>query len=220
MNTNILKVLVGSRAHGLAKPESDFDYRGVFVTPTSDLLKLGGQKNRTTNWIEGEVDDTAWEIGHFLHLATKCNPTILEAFLAPVVGEVSEEGQALRALFHRVWNSADVMNAFIGYGLNQRKKFLENKDGRACKYAAAYLRSLYNAHELLTTGTFTVEIALTPIGEKVRDYKEGRLEVGEVISTCFIWERSVREAYAMNPDKKTDLEAVNKFLLDIRLKHW
>jgi len=37
----ILKVLVGSRAHGLANKDSDYDYRAVYVLPTSKILSLG-----------------------------------------------------------------------------------------------------------------------------------------------------------------------------------
>ena len=37
----ILKVLTGSRAYGLDTPESDYDYHGVYVTPTSELLAIG-----------------------------------------------------------------------------------------------------------------------------------------------------------------------------------
>ncbi|KKK77684.1 hypothetical protein LCGC14_2851130, partial [marine sediment metagenome] len=56
----ILKVLVGSHAHGLATPESDRDYRGVFVTPTSDLLRIGVGKPKGHHWAEGGTeDDTA-----------------------------------------------------------------------------------------------------------------------------------------------------------------
>jgi Predicted nucleotidyltransferase. len=61
------------------------------------LLTLG-TPHATTTWIEGKEDNTSWEIGHFLHLATKCNPTILETFLAPVV-ETTPWGDELRALF-------------------------------------------------------------------------------------------------------------------------
>ena len=105
----ILKALVGSRAHGLAGPDSDADYRGVFVTPTSDLLRIG-QRQSDTRWVEGEkaadigtakVDDTAWELGHFLSLATHCNPTILEVFAAPVVAG-TPEGYAVRELLPAV----------------------------------------------------------------------------------------------------------------------
>lgn len=234
----ILKVIVGSQAHGLATPESDYDYRGVFINPTSDILKLGGDIKHTS-WIEGKDDDTSWELGHFLHLATKCNPTILETFLAPTCElplpmygdrwsqdlqieriQLAEYGRQLRELFPYVWNSRDVMNAFIGYGLNQRKKFLEDKDKRAPKFAAAYLRSLYNAYELLSTGTFTIRVADTEIGEKVRAFKYGEYTVGEVMQICWDWEQKVRQAYERNPNKDTDLQKVNDYLLSVRKNNW
>lgn len=214
----LLKVIVGSQAHGLSTPESDFDYRGVFVMPTSEIIGLGGAIKHT-NWIEGNVDDTSFEIGHFLFLATKCNPTILETFLAPVV-ETTPEGDELRSLFPHLWNSKAVMDAFCGYGMNQRKKFLEEKDGRPHKYAAAYIRSLYNAYELITTGKFTVKIADTEIGDLCRRFKNGDYTFGEVIDQCRSWEQKVREAYEKCPKKEADLAPVNDFLLRVRKAHW
>src|SRR5258706_2511298 len=123
----ILKVVVGSVAHGLANEKSDTDYRGIFVIPTSDLLRIGPHIDQT-NWIEGKVDDTSWELGKFLFLATKCNPTILETFLSPIVrlaNNYQKIGDDIRALFPYIWNSDGVKNAFIGYGLNQRRKFFD-----------------------------------------------------------------------------------------------
>ena len=40
MKKEILKVLVGSRAHELHNKNSDYDYRGVFVLPTSEIFSL------------------------------------------------------------------------------------------------------------------------------------------------------------------------------------
>lgn len=229
----ILKVIVGSQAHGLATPESDYDYRGVFVVPTIEILKLGGHTEHTS-WIEGKDDDTSWEIGHFLFLATKCNPTILETFLAPAIWNDNATGtllgnsdakkqllygEELRKLFPYIWNSNDVKNAFIGYGLNQRKKFLDNKDGKPNKFAAAYLRSLYNAYELLTTGTFTVKIIDTEVGNYVKRFKEGNYSPGEVIDQCLNWQRLVEKAAEENP-KEANLEPVNEFLLGVRKEFW
>jgi uncharacterized protein len=218
----ILKVIVGSQAHGLATPESDYDYRGVFVVPTSELLKIGGVTHQTS-WLEGKEDDTSWEVGKFLLMATKCNPTILETFLAktiPVPIQNALYGIDLQELFPYVWNSVDVKNAFVGYGLNQRKKFLDERDSRPHKYAVAYLRTLYQAVELLTTGTFTVRIADTEIGETLKRWKNKEYTPGEVIQICYDYERKVEEAFKQNPDKKTNMEPVNEFLLKVRKAFW
>jgi predicted nucleotidyltransferase len=229
---DLLKTIVGSQAHGLATKSSDFDYRGVFIVPTSELLKLG-QTVKTTSWIEGHDDDTSWEVGHFLNMAVHCNPTALETFLAPVAnlkdGIPDDElkmfnlyGQPLRELFPYVWNANDVKNAFIGYGVNQRKKFFENKDSRAPKYAAAYARVLYNAQELLNTGTFTIKIADTEIGETVKKFKNGEYTPGEVIQTCWDLETKVLQAFKSGKfkNKETDIRPVNEYLLKIRKDFW
>jgi len=218
MRKFILKTLVGSRAHKLSNNESDFDYRGVFVNNTRELLKINGDV-KDTFWYEGDKDDTYYEVGKFLFLATKCNPTILEVFLAPVV-EADDLGIELRDTFKFVWNSKYVKDAFIGYGLNQRKKFLDNKDSRPHKYATAYLRTLYQGWELLNTGTFSVDLSKTEIYEILKRFKNGDYEVGEVIQTCYNWHEKVLKAYEKNPDKQTDFNNVNHFLLKVRSIIW
>lgn len=227
MNKEILKVLVGSQAHGLATPDSDFDFRGVFVTPTSEILKLGG-KVYQTNWIEGEVDDTSWELSHFLQMAVKSNPTILEVFLAPLVITHKENnrpeyigpGNIFTEKFPLVWSSKGVHDAFIGYAHNQRKKFLDNKDNRNNKFAAAAARVLYNAYELLTTGTFTLRIIDTEVGQIVKRFKNGEYEHGEVMQHLHTWEQKVHDAFDNTPHHETDLDAVNEFLLKVRRENW
>ena len=214
MNKTILKTIVGSQAHGLANKDSDFDYRGVFVQPTNEILEIG-PKRKHTSWIEGNIDDTSYEIGHFLFLATKSNPTILEVFLAPIE-DADDVGMEMRALFPHIWNSVDVRNAFIGYGLNQRKKFLDNKDNRREKYAAAYLRVLYNAYELFKTGTFTVRIADTSVGETVRKFKSGDFTIGEVIQVTSDWQLKVEKEYDKSKKKEADVDKINEFLLKVR----
>ena len=223
----ILKVLVGSRAHGLHTDTSDYDYRGVFVQPTSAIVSLNGTVQQTS-WIEGDdrrveqagnkVDDTAWEIGHFLRLATHCNPTILEVFAAPIE-TVTEEGIGLRDLFPYVWNPKAVRDAFVGYGLNQRKKFLEDKDNRAHKYAVAYFRTLLQAERLLTHNVLTVNFRLHPEYATLMLFKQGLVSVGQVIDKCQQWEHYVREA-ADGCKHRPDLDRVNDYLLKVRKAHW
>lgn len=224
MNTNILKVIVGSKAHGLATPESDTDYRGVFVVPTVELLKIGGENIQHTSWIEGKEDDTSWEIGKFLLMAVKCNPTVLETFLAPQYpARITRDytlGDELQDLFQYVWNSDYVYHAFVGYGINQRKKFFDNKDKRAPKYAAAYLRVLFNACELLETGTFHVDLRGTEVYDTVKRFKEGNFDHGEVIQACWDMQTRLDKIYKSCKKKETNLEPINEYLLRIRKRFW
>jgi hypothetical protein len=221
----ILKVLVGSRAHGLHTAQSDYDYRGVFVQPTREILGLAGT-TRQTHWVEGrdadqagaKVDDTAWEIGHFLKLTLQCNPTILEVFRAPIV-EATDEGRELQALFPLVWHPARVRDAFVGYGLNQRKKLLEGKEVRPAKYATAYLRTLLQAEQLLRNGTLPVNMEHHEEYQTLLMFKNGLATSGAVIDKCRVWEKRV-EALAVNHPHIQDVAALDAFLLTVRQAHW
>lgn len=187
--TEILRTLVGSRAYGLATDDSDWDYRSVYITPTSELLKLGVGAYKGTHWTEGEKeDDTAYEVGHFLYLATKSNPSILEVFKAPVIypEQISQEecdlatkqrrflikpsleiAGGLLSCFRHAWSSKGVFEAFKGYSHNQHVKLFSEKEEfakRKFKYAIAHLRVLLEGIELLSCNDFSV---------KVRDYYLG-----------------------------------------------
>lgn len=189
----ILKVLIGSQAHGLAGTGSDADYRSVFVVPTEELFRVGF-KPHGPRMTKGSGDETAWEVGVFLSLAIDCYPLALETLVAPTVS-ADEWGHALRELFPSLWSPHQAYEAFLSYAHNQRKKFLEKKDGRPAKYAAAYLRVLYNLCELLERGSFTVRILDTPVGPDVARLKTGDYRIGEVID---LGERWTEEAGAVS----------------------
>ncbi|NQY58456.1 DNA polymerase beta superfamily protein [Cognatishimia sp.] len=210
----ILKVLVGSRAHGIYDEDSDYDYRGVFVHPLEEILKVFSNP-KNSNWIEGETDNTSWELRYFLEMSTKCNPTVLEVFNAPIK-QHTELGEELISLFPSVWNTNDLVKAHVGYGLNQRKKFLDDKDNRKSKYASAYLRSLYQAYSLLAHDSYPVNMIGTEVETDLRRYRKGDYELGEVIDTCHKWAKKL-ERVSEKVDKNTDLDKINNFLLKARL---
>lgn len=212
----ILKVLVGSHAHGLADKDSDYDYRAVYVLPTSSILSIGF-RYKGNDWIEGKEDNTAYEIGHFLQLATKSNPTILEVFRSPII-EANADGYELVRLFSYVWDPINAFNAFIGYAMNQRKKFMDKKDNRQDKYTVAYIRSLLNLRDLLQTQNFNIKVKESNKDFFLR-YRKGNYTVGEVIDHG-------EELIDINKEllkeckHKADLDKVNNFLLSIRKKYW
>lgn len=75
----ILKALVGSRLWGLERPDSDYDYRGVIITPLRDkLYQSAGNRHRKTV----TTDTTYYEFDHFIKLLQGGNPTVLETILS------------------------------------------------------------------------------------------------------------------------------------------
>jgi predicted nucleotidyltransferase len=211
--STILKVLVGSQAHGLAAPGSDADYRSVFVVPTEALFRLD-YKPPVSRWSKGDGDETAWEIGPFLSLAVQCHPLVLETLLAPVVA-ADEWGHSLRSLFPALWEPPRAFDAFTGYAVNQRTKCLEKKDGRPEKYAAACIRVLYNLCELLETGSFTVRIADTPVGKTVARLKDGEFRTGEVIDLAEQWTQEAGRRLS-RCTHQADRKIVDDYLVKIR----
>lgn len=209
----ILKVLIGSQAHGLAGPESDADYRSVYVIPTEELFRVGF-KPPGARMAKGVEDETSWEIGPFLALAMNCHPLILETLTAPVVA-ADQWGHELRDLLPALWSPQRAYEAYLGYASNQRRKFLDKKDGRPAKYAVAYLRTLYNLCELLEFGTLTLRVVDTPIGRTLADIKGGTIGTGEVIDLGEYWtgECTKRLSHSRHePDPK----AVDAFLIRLR----
>lgn len=221
----ILKTLVGSRAHGLHNEDSDYDWRGVFVNPTSEILAIGNDVKQTS-WVEGQEDDTKYELGRFLYLATKCNPSILEVMVSPVKeDETTEEGMEMRSLFPKIWEPKRVMDAFCGYAHNQEKKFLVGREGRPQKFCVAYIRSLWMCHRLLSTGELPVRVDDDGLRETLLRWKNGPVPtpkiIGEVMETAALHKDMVLAAYERcDKEKKCDMKAVNDFLLKVRKANW
>ena len=218
--TLILKCLVGSHAHGLATPESDYDYRGVYVLPTQDILALG-YNYKGSHWLEGEKEDqTAYEIGHFLFLATKCNPTILEVMVAPEVRiteghHLSHYGAGIRELLPYCWNPQQAFDAFVGYGLNQRKKMLDNHLDRWNKYGVAYLRTLWNLNDLLNTGTFSLKVTNEKFKDILLNIKAKKWTNGQIIDHANKLTELAKISLS-ECDHKPDHQKVNDFLIGVR----
>ena len=161
-----------------------------------------------------QEDETSWEIGHFLALTLEGHPLALETLVAPVV-VMDDWGAELRQLLPQLWSARNVHASFLNYCGNQRKKMLEKKDGRPAKYAAAYVRVLFNLCELLERGTFTIRIAETPVGDAVRKIKDGEYRVGEVIDLGEYWtEQATRRLSACPQRARPDL--VDAFLLNLQ----
>jgi len=224
--TTILSTIIGSQAHGLATAESDTDVREVFVQPTEELFRVDSPAEKA----HSKGEDVTYEVAHFLKLATRCNPTILEIAAAPP-HHATEEGERLRALFPAFLSKKMVYAAFTGYASSQRHTVdaasvtmtngAVTDEKRRCKALAARLRILYGGWELLERGTLTVRIADVPwIGEIVRKAKFGELtnEAGADIAHELYSRIDKAVERSVLPDRP-DIEKVNAFLVSVRRAH-
>lgn len=218
--TEILKVLVGSRAHGLADENSDYDYRAVFTAPTRELLSVDN-KPANTSWVEGNEDNTAWELKHFLSMALQNNPTILEVFVAPI--EVKTYfGTVLRNLLPHIINPKLLLNSHLGYAKNQKNKLLHgdwdlNKDRKARKYTSAWLRVTYQALHYLRHGEYIIDFKGTEVYKNLLDIRKAKdYTQGEAVNLCNYYEGLLLDFRDYVNDKKADLELINDFLITVR----
>ncbi len=75
----LLKCISGSRAYGLDTPQSDTDYKGVFVSPKTTFYG-----SHFTDQIANETNDIVYfEWKKFIDLLGKNNPTVLELLATP-----------------------------------------------------------------------------------------------------------------------------------------
>ncbi|MEM0998746.1 MAG: nucleotidyltransferase domain-containing protein [Bacteroidota bacterium] len=128
----LLESISGSRAYGLDTPESDTDIRGVFCLPQRALYGL----DYTPQIANASNDIVFYELGRFVELLLKSNPTVLELLAmppdtlihrAPVMNLLSPEmvlSRKCQATF------AGYARAQIGKARGLNKKIMNQMDER------------------------------------------------------------------------------------------
>lgn len=159
----ITEVLVGSRLHSLHNEQSDYDYRGIHMHPLKDVLSPF-KTLKNTSWIEGDVDNTSYELADFCKQATHGNATILEVFFSNEIKQTTPIADEMRANWKKFIDTDRVVMASRGYASNQLNKMqlfddIGVKDQRrTSKFAIAYCRVLWQCAEFLRTGEFPCQI--------------------------------------------------------------
>ena len=221
MSEDILTVLIGSRAHGLERPESDWDYRGVFVTPLREICQstlVGSGKLKESKHGDMSVDHLSYEVGHLLRYATKGNPSMIEVFGGPVIDSTGL-GRELLSLFPYVWSSMGVYNSYRGYVKNQLRKYVDDMTGhRASKYALAALRNVNVAITLIQTGTVILDCSGVNPAEfdLMRRVRDGEMDVGEVMATIDTKLELLDNAYESSAKHLTNLDKLADWLYTLR----
>lgn len=226
----ILEGIVGSRAHGLETPESDWDTAGVFVFPTETVL--GIHKYRETfSRHDGkdkkiDPDKARHEVEKFLRLCMSANPSVLEMLFLPEHLMVTEEGRLILEA-KEAFLSSKIRGSHIGYARQQIKRiesrYRENGDAsfssdtrkRTAKHARHIYRLVLQGAKALEEGTITVR--LTPEDAEVAR-NMGVLCVTDVekfLDTANKMLYVLSEVESSLPDEP-DYDTINDLLLTIR----
>lgn len=192
MNEKILaKVVVGSRLHETFNENSDWDYRGIYVIPEIEALSpFRNPKN--TSWIEGDEDNTSYELRNFCKLATKGNATILEVFFSDKIIQTSPEHQEMRENWKKFMDTKNFINASRGYAHNQYKKALDYDDMgekgqiRTAKFVISFLRVMWQCEQYLLTDEFKCSLKTCPYFEYIKKIKGTPREELD-IPECFFY---------------------------------
>ncbi len=115
----IYRVLSGSRAYGLDRPDSDEDTRGVCIPPAEYLLGL-----QTFEQHEDETQNhTVFALAKFVRLALDANPNIIETLYTDPqhVLFINRYGERLVAARDR-FLSRRVGERFSGYAIDQLQR--------------------------------------------------------------------------------------------------
>lgn len=209
----ILLGIGGSRAYGLATPNSDTDYRGCYVTPTREFFRLISPVEAYTR---NDPDVSLHEVGKFLRLAVAANPTILETFFYDTyvirnpIGDLLIENRDL-------FVTDKIRASHVGYARSQfeRLKRRENSFSsdtakRTAKHARHLLRLVRQAERALTTGTFDIAAL-----DREEIFAFGELPFYDMVQKAeqeIAWVSLVRSVLPPEPDMK----AIDNLLIEIR----
>lgn len=116
-NLILLDTISGSRAYGLETPESDTDMRGVFILPQDMFFGFTyvEQVNSERN------DHTYYELGKYLKLLAKNNPSAIELLFAPQETIIYRH-PLMERIKHEPIVSRLCRDSFAGYAMSQVKR--------------------------------------------------------------------------------------------------
>jgi len=211
----LFTAVVGSHAYGLATPTSDVDLFGVSVLPTRRLVGLNPPRAEALTYhsVGAEQDITVHEVGKFLALALKGNPSVVETFWLPEYLEVSPSGRALLSLRRAVLSAHAVRSSYLGYCAAQAHGAKHKAEARRPKFGTHLYRLAEQARGLWLTGDLTVQVSdpdgARAFGQQVAD---GDLDVVEDLISDLndVFDRPT--PLPGTPDTIT----VNQWLLDLR----
>jgi uncharacterized protein len=212
----IYRCQVGSKAFGLSTDSSDDDLRGIYLPPARlhwSLRRLPEQ----LEFADEERDEVYWELGKFLRLALKANPSVLEILWTPMVLQADETAHELRAI-RQSFLSKHVYKTYSGYVLSQFRRMANADKTQGTykpKHAMHLLRLLYSGITALETGAIRIDVA--EHREELLFIRDGGLPFEEVKRRALELDEQFQHAFERTTlPEQPDYAKVDDFLIRAR----
>lgn len=164
----LLKGIVGSTAYGLAGPESDQDFLGVFAAPTEEFHGLTLPVDKRATIVSKDPDTAMHEALKFVSLCLKCNPTVNELLWLPdnLYTHKTFHGAGLVDIRKAFFSRRLVRDAYLGYATQQFERMNRRPDGtfgpdlakRTAKHSRHLLRLVDQGFQIWSTGHLDVRV--------------------------------------------------------------
>jgi len=189
----------GSFAYGLNTPESDHDFRGVFLPKATYLY---GLKTIEQQKVSGD-DSVSHSLRQYCLLVGKQNPTVLETlFIEPLF--IDPDFAALREELRKLINK-NVFKPYSAYVQSQLKKAqfrqpcekrkdLIEKYGYDVKFMSHVARLAHQGAYLLRTGVIPVKLD-GAIKDLVMSIKTGAVDFKTAVDICTQMDVDLHTAY-------------------------
>ena len=221
--TVIIKARVGSHAYGLATPESDEDFLGIFTAPSTDFLGLNPKEAESE--VTYDPDTTLHELGKACRLLLACNPTVTELLWFPKIDYLVllPFGEELIDQREAFLSKNMVRNAYLGYATQQFRRLRDRNDGsfgsdtrkRTAKHARHLLRLLTQGLQLYVSGSLRVLLDdpewYRSVGDRIA---EGDIDLAERYIQQAEW--AFDNLHCALPEH-ADRDAINSWLIKKRL---
>jgi predicted nucleotidyltransferase len=206
--------VVGSRAYGLAGPDSDTDRRGVYCPPTPLFWHL----DKPPTHLDGPAEEQfSWELERFCGLALQANPTVLECLWSPLVERCTEIGRDLLTV-RRAFLSRRLADTYGNYAADQMARLdaVRRRTGEVRhKQAMHMIRLLMAGVHVLETGEILVDVSTHR--DELSAIRQGALPWAEVAARADALTAALATALAgtLLP-AAPDRAAVDAFLVSAR----
>jgi uncharacterized protein len=219
----LLDGVVGSTAHGLAGADSDVDRLAVAAAPTAAFLGLGAVKG---SHVTTGPDCTVHEVGKFLKLALKANPSVTELLWLSGYDYSNRFGLELVQIRAKLLAAPQVRRAYLGYATDQFTKLKSRGDGsfsadtrkRTSKHARHLARLCHQGYQLYATGTLQIRVddpqSYLDFGDRVAG---GDLDVAQTLMART--EADFDEATPALP-QEPDVDVIQDWLLRVRRHYY